>query len=48
MLCILKNILMYSNVLYTKKMEICPAYISNYNSNRGKHVTVLMIPNEKG
>ena len=29
-------------------MEICPAYISKYNFNREKQVTILMIPNGKG
>ena len=29
-------------------MEICPAYVSKYNSNCEKQVTFLMIPNEKG
>ena len=28
-------------------MEICLAYISKYNSNREKQITLLMIPNEK-
>ena len=48
MFCLLKDILIYSNVLYTKKMEICPAYISKYNSDHRKQITLLMIPNEKG
>ena len=26
-------------------MEIAPAYISKYNSNREKQITLLMIPN---
>ena len=34
-------------VLYTKKKEIFPAYISKYNSNRKKRITLLMISNEK-
>ena len=29
-------------------MEVCPDYISKYNSNHEKQVTLLMIPNEKG
>ena len=32
---------------YTKEMEICPAYISKYNSSCEKHYH-LMIRNEKG
>ena len=35
------------NVLYNKEIEICPAYISKYNSNREKQIILLMIPNEK-
>ena len=29
-------------------MNICPAYVSKYNSNRERQVILLMIPNEKG
>ena len=29
-------------------MEICSAYISKYNSNREKQITLLMTPNENG
>ena len=38
------------NVLHTKEMEmeICPAYISKYNSNHEKQIILLMILNEKG
>ena len=36
------------NVLYAKEMEICPAYISNYNSNCEKQITLILISNEKG
>ena len=36
------------NFLYTKEMEIYPAYILKYNSHREKKITLLMIPNEKG
>ena len=35
------------NVLYTKKLEICPAYISKKDSNREKKITLLVIPIEK-
>ena len=36
------------NVLYTKEMEICSAYISKYNATCKKQIAILMIPNEKG
>ena len=29
------------------EMEICPSYISKYNSNRQTQITLLMIPNQK-
>ena len=41
------NSKIHLNVLYTKKKEIFPAYISKYNSNRKKRITLLMISNEK-
>ena len=31
-----------------KKKNIYPAYVSKHNSNRGKQVIFLMIPNGKG
>ena len=31
--------------MYVKKEKIYPAYVSIYNSNREKQVTLLMIPN---
>ena len=34
------------NILYIKEIEICPAYISNINSNCEKQILLLMIPNE--
>ena len=34
------------NILYTKEIEICPAYISNHNSAREKQINLLMIPKE--
>ena len=34
------------NTLYTKEMEIREAYISKYNLNREKQITLLMISNE--
>ena len=33
------------NVLYGKEEKIYPAYVSKNNSNRKKHVTLLMISN---
>ena len=35
------------NILYIKEKEICPAYISKINSNCGKQIILLMIPNKK-
>ena len=35
------------NILYTKKKEIIPAYISKHNSTHDKQKIVLMIPNEE-
>ena len=32
-------------VLCEKEMEICPAYVSKYNSTHWKQVILLMIPN---
>ena len=34
------------NILYIKEKEICPAYISEINSNCEKQIIFLMIPNE--
>ena len=35
-------------MFYTlKKMDICPAYISNINSDCEKQIILLMIPNEE-
>ena len=33
------------NVLFTKKEKIYPGYVSKQNSNRKKHVILLMISN---
>ena len=33
------------NVLYTKEIEIYPAYYAKINSNCGKQVILIMIPN---
>ena len=38
------NVTIALNVLYAKKEKIYPAYISKHNSNRGKQVILLMIP----
>ena len=35
-------------VLYTKKENICPAYILKHHSKREKQVIPLMIPNGEG
>ena len=35
------------NLLYIKEKEICPADISNINSNCEKQIILLMIPNEE-
>ena len=35
------------NILYVKEKEICPAYISKFNSNCEKQIILLMIPNEE-
>ena len=35
------------NILYIKEKEICPAYISEINSNFEKQIILLMIPNEE-
>ena len=42
-----KNILIALNVLYAKKENIYPTYVSKQNSNREKQVILLMILNEK-
>ena len=41
------NMIIALNVLYPKKRQINPAYISKYNSNCEKQVTLLIIPNER-
>ena len=41
------NVTIALNVLYANKEKIYPAYVSKYNSNREKQVTVLMISNGK-
>ena len=38
---------MIHNVLYAKKEQIFPAYVSKINSNREKQVILLMIPNRE-
>ena len=35
------------NILYNKEKEICPVYISKYNSTREKEIIVLMISNKE-
>ena len=35
-------------VLHAKKEKICLAYVLKHNSNRGKQVIFLMIPNGEG
>ena len=42
-----KKILIALNVLYAKKENIYPTYVSKQNSNREKQVILLMILNEK-
>ena len=42
------NVTIALNVLYAKKENIYPAYVSKHNSNREKQVILLMIPNGKG
>ena len=39
---------LFLDVLYVKKMNIYPAYISNQNSNHEKQFILLMIPNGGG
>ena len=39
------NVTITLNVLYAKKKNIYPAYVSKYNSDREKQVILLMIPN---
>ena len=39
------NVTIALNVLYAKKENVYPAYVSKHNSNREKHVILLMIPN---
>ena len=36
---------MTHNVLYAKREQIYPAYVSKINSNREKQVILLMTPN---
>ena len=43
-----KNLAIALNVLYDKKEDIYPAYVSKHNSNREKQVILLMIPNGDG
>ena len=40
-----KNVTIAPNVLHVKKEKIYPAYILKNNSNRGKQVILVMIPN---
>ena len=35
------------NILYIKEKEICPAYISKFNSNCEKQISLLIISNEE-
>ena len=35
------------NILYSKEKEVWPAHISKVNSNLGKQIILLMIPNKK-
>ena len=48
------NSIIVLNVLYTKEIDICPAYISkllifqNVTQTMKKKITILMIPCEKG
>ena len=41
------NLTIALNVLYSKKEDVYPAYVSKHNSNREKQVILLMIPNEE-
>ena len=41
------NLTIALNVLYTKEMEICLAYISKYNSTCEKQITLLYPPMKK-
>ena len=43
-----KKLTIALNVLYLKKMGICPVSASKHNSSREKQVTLLMIPNREG
>ena len=38
------NVTIALNVLYSKKEEVYPAYVSKHYSNREKQVILLMIP----
>ena len=42
------NLTIALNVLYAKKENIYPAYVSKHISNREKKVILLMIPNGEG
>ena len=42
------NVTISLNVLYARKGNIYPAYVSKYNSNREKRVVILIIPNGEG
>ena len=39
------NVKVALNVLYAKKIDIYPAYVSKHNSNCEKQIVLLMIPN---
>ena len=41
------NLTIALNILYIKKKGICPAYISNINSNCVKQIVLSMISNKK-
>ena len=41
------NVTVAFNVLYAKKEKICPASVSKHNSNRKKHIILLIISNRK-
>ena len=42
----LKKMIIALNVLYAKK--IYPAYVAKYDSNPGKQIILLVIPNGEG
>ena len=41
------NVTITLNVFYAEKEKIYPVYVSKHNSNREKHVILLMIPNRE-